>query len=188
MFDFDMLGLAPALNNNLKALGFKEPTPIQNKAIPLAMDGHDILGLAQTGTGKTLAFGLPLINRLLDAPGKPEPKTCKALILAPTRELVNQIAESLKTLTGGTPVRVATVVGGQSINKQITVLNRGIDILVATPGRLIDLMERKAIRLDQARYLVLDEADQMLDLGFIHALRRISQLLGFWFAAAGAHR
>jgi len=178
MFDFDMLGLAPALNNNLKALGFKEPTPIQNKAIPLAMDGHDILGLAQTGTGKTLAFGLPLINQLLDAPGKPEPKTCKALILAPTRELVNQIAESLKTLTGGTPVRVATVVGGQSINKQITVLNRGIDILVATPGRLIDLMERKAIRLDQARYLVLDEADQMLDMGFIHALRQIAPKLG----------
>ncbi len=178
MFDFDMLGLAPELNNNLKAMNFKEPTPIQNKAIPLALEGHDILGLAQTGTGKTLAFGLPLINHLLEQPARPEPKTTKALILAPTRELVNQIAESLKTLTGGTRVKVATVVGGQSINKQITILNRGTDILVATPGRLIDLMERGAIRLSEARYLVLDEADQMLDMGFIHALRQIAPKLG----------
>ena len=178
MFDFDMLGLAPELNNNLKAMNFKEPTPIQNKAIPLALEGHDILGLAQTGTGKTLAFGLPLINHLLEQPARPEPKTTKALILAPTRELVNQIAESLKTLTGGTRVKVATVVGGQSINKQITILNRGTDILVATPGRLIDLMERGAIRLSEARYLVLDEADQMLDMGFIHALRQIAPKIG----------
>lgn len=178
MFDFDMLGLAPELNNNLKAMNFKEPTPIQNKAIPLALEGHDILGLAQTGTGKTLAFGLPLINHLLEQPARPEPKTTKALILAPTRELVNQIAESLKTLTGGTRIKVATVVGGQSINKQITILNRGTDILVATPGRLIDLMERGAIRLSEARYLVLDEADQMLDMGFIHALRQIAPKLG----------
>jgi ATP-dependent RNA helicase RhlE len=173
-----MLGLAPELNNNLKAMNFKEPTPIQNKAIPLALEGHDILGLAQTGTGKTLAFGLPLINHLLEQPARPEPKTTKALILAPTRELVNQIAESLKTLTGGTRIKVATVVGGQSINKQITILNRGTDILVATPGRLIDLMERGAIRLSEARYLVLDEADQMLDMGFIHALRQIAPKLG----------
>ena len=178
MFDFDMLGLAKELNNNLKALGFKDPTPIQNKAIPLALEGHDILGLAQTGTGKTLAFGLPLIDHLLAQPGKPDPKTCKALILAPTRELVNQIADSLKTLTGGTRVKVATVVGGQSINKQITILNRGVDILVATPGRLIDLMERRAIDLSAARHLVLDEADQMLDMGFIHALRQIAPKLG----------
>jgi len=178
MFDFDMLGLAPELNNNLKAIGFKDPTPIQNKAIPLALEGHDIMGLAQTGTGKTLAFGLPLIDHLLAEPGKPDPKTCKALILAPTRELVNQIADSLKTLTGGTRVKVATVVGGQSINKQITILNRGVDILVATPGRLIDLMERRAIDLSKARHLVLDEADQMLDMGFIHALRQIAPKLG----------
>ena len=178
MFDFDMLGLAPELNNNLKAMGFQEPTPIQNKAIPLALEGHDILGLAQTGTGKTLAFGLPLINQMLEQPGKPEPKTTKALILAPTRELVNQIAESLRILTAKTKVRVVTVVGGQSINKQITTLNRGTDILVATPGRLIDLMDRKAIDLSKARYLVLDEADQMLDMGFIHALRQIAPKIG----------
>ncbi|AXT25717.1 DEAD/DEAH box helicase [Ruegeria sp. AD91A] len=178
MFDFDMLGLAPALNEALKRANFTQPTPIQNQAIPLALNGHDILGLAQTGTGKTLAFGLPLIDHLLAQSGKPDPKTSKALILAPTRELVNQIADSLRTLTKGTKLRVATVVGGQSINKQIMILSRGTDILVATPGRLIDLMERGAVNLGAVRHLVLDEADQMLDLGFIHALRKIAPALG----------
>ncbi|WP_170432071.1 DEAD/DEAH box helicase [Ruegeria arenilitoris] len=178
MFDFDMLGLAPALNDALERANFTQPTPIQNQAIPLALEGHDILGLAQTGTGKTLAFGLPLIDHLLAQPGKPAPKTAKALILAPTRELVNQIAESLRTLTKKTKLRVATVVGGQSINKQIMFLSRGTDILVATPGRLIDLMERGAVDLGSVRHLVLDEADQMLDLGFIHALRKIAPQLG----------
>ncbi len=178
MFDFDMLGLAPALNDALKQAKFTQPTPIQNQAIPLALNGHDILGLAQTGTGKTLAFGLPLIDHLLAQPGKPDPKTAKALILAPTRELVNQIADSLRGLTKKTKLRVATVVGGQSINKQIMFLSRGTDILVATPGRLIDLMDRGAVNLGSVRHLVLDEADQMLDMGFIHALRRIAPELG----------
>lgn len=178
MFDFEMLDLPAHLKTRLKELNFSEPTPIQNKAIPLALAGHDILGLAQTGTGKTLAFGLPLLNHVLNAPGKPEPKVAKSLILAPTRELVNQIAESLKQFTVGTKVRVMTVVGGQSINKQIQLLGRGTDILVATPGRLIDLLDRRAVTLKQAHYLVLDEADQMLDLGFIHALRRIAPELG----------
>ena len=178
VFDFDMLGLAPALNDALRRIGFSQPTPIQNQAIPLAMEGHDILGLAQTGTGKTLAFGLPLIDHLLAHPGKPAPKTVKALILAPTRELVNQIAESLRSLCEQTKLRVTTVVGGQSIGKQIGVLARGTDILVATPGRLIDLMERGAVDLGSVRHLVLDEADQMLDLGFIHALRKIAPRLG----------
>ena len=173
-----MLGLAPALNDALKRANFSQPTPIQNQAIPLALNGHDILGLAQTGTGKTLAFGLPLIDHLLAQPGKPDPKTAKALILAPTRELVNQIADSLRNLTKKTKLRVATVVGGQSINKQVMFLARGTDILVATPGRLIDLMERGAVNLGSVRHLVLDEADQMLDMGFIHALRRIAPELG----------
>jgi ATP-dependent RNA helicase RhlE len=178
LFDFDMLGLNPVLRKALTAQGFDTPTPIQNQAIPLAMDGNDILGLAQTGTGKTLAFGLPLIAHLMDAPGKPAPKTTKALILAPTRELVNQIADSLRAFTKDTQIKVATVVGGQSIGRQIGVMARGTDILVATPGRLIDLMDRGAVDLRQARHLVLDEADQMLDLGFIHALRRIAPQLG----------
>jgi len=176
--DFESLGLAPALTARLARAGFSRPTPIQSKAIPLALAGHDVLGLAQTGTGKTLAFGLPLIAALLARPGKPDPKTAKALVLAPTRELANQIAASLGDLTEGARLRVACVVGGQSINRQIGVLARGTDILVATPGRLIDLMDRRAVELGTVRHLVLDEADQMLDLGFIHALRRIAPRLG----------
>ena len=177
--DFDTLGLKPILTKTLAAQGFDTPTPIQAQAIPLATEGHDILGLAQTGTGKTLAFGLPLVQALLTAEGgKPEPKTAKALILAPTRELVGQIADSLRVFTGPTPLKIATVVGGQSISKQIAVLARGTDILVATPGRLIDLMDRRAVDLGRVAHLVLDEADQMLDLGFIHALRRIAPALG----------
>src|SRR5690606_5553317 len=135
-----MLGLAPTLLSALKRAGFTEPTPIQNQAIPLALEGHDILGLAQTGTGKTLAFGLPLIDHLLAQPGKPEPKRVKALAPARTREPANQIAASLRALAEGTNLRVCTVVGGQSSGKQIALLARGTDILVATPGRLIDLM------------------------------------------------
>ncbi len=173
-----MLGLAPTLNTALQKAGFNEPTPIQNEAIPLALDGHDILGLAQTGTGKTLAFGLPLIDHLLSRQGKPAPKSVKALVLAPTRELVNQIAESLRGLMGDTHLRIGTVVGGQSINRQINFLSRGTDILVATPGRLMDLMDRGAVDLSTVQHLVLDEADQMLDLGFIHALRKIAPALG----------
>jgi ATP-dependent RNA helicase RhlE len=178
LFDFDMLGLNKVLLNALKAGGFDTPTPIQNQAIPLALDGHDILGLAQTGTGKTLAFGLPLIAHLMEENTRPQTRTARALILAPTRELVNQIADSLRVFTINTQIKIATVVGGQSIGRQIGVMARGTDILVATPGRLIDLMDRGAVDLRQARHLVLDEADQMLDLGFIHALRRIAPALG----------
>ncbi|GAB5447290.1 DEAD/DEAH box helicase [Gymnodinialimonas sp.] len=178
MFDFDMLGLKPVLAKTLKTAGFDQPTPIQNQAIPLALEGHDIMGLAQTGTGKTLAFGLPLLEHLLSLHGKPEPKTARALILAPTRELVNQIADSLRVFTNNTPVKIATVVGGQSIGRQISLLSRGTDILVATPGRLMDLMDRRAIDLSTVKHLVLDEADQMLDMGFIHALRKIAPALG----------
>ena len=178
LLDFETLGLSPALNEALSRAGFSKPTPIQNQAIPLALDGHDILGLAQTGTGKTLAFGLPLIEQLLATPGRPAPKTAKALILAPTRELVNQIADSLRVLTAKTKLHVATVVGGASIYNQIKILGRGTDILVATPGRLIDLMDRRAVDLSTVRQLVLDEADQMLDMGFIHALRKIAPRLG----------
>ena len=178
LLDFDMLGLSPTLQAAVKAAGYDTPTPIQNQAIPLALEGHDIMGLAQTGTGKTAAFGLPLVEHLMKMEGRPQPKCVKALVLAPTRELVNQIAEALNLYVKGSKLRVGTVVGGQSINTQIRFLSRGIDILVATPGRLIDLMDRGAVRLDTARFLVLDEADQMLDLGFTHALRKIAPKLG----------
>ena len=174
---FDEMGLPQSLTRKLAATGITDPTPIQTHAIPHALNGHDVLGLAQTGTGKTMAFGLPLITALMEAPGKPAPKTIRSLILAPTRELAGQIRDALLPLVKDSPIKINLVVGGASINPQIKRLDQGTDILVATPGRLLDLIDRRAVRLDAARFLVLDEADQMLDLGFIHALRRIAGLL-----------
>ncbi|MEZ5674747.1 MAG: DEAD/DEAH box helicase [Thalassovita sp.] len=176
MNQFEMMGLAPKLVARIEAMGLTEPTPIQSRAIPLALEGRDVMGLAQTGTGKTAAFGLPLVE-LMAGQGKPLPKTVRALVLAPTRELAKQIADTLAAFVQGTPMKVALVVGGASINAQSKRLERGADILVATPGRLMDLMDRKALSLREAKFLVLDEADQMLDLGFIHALRKIAQML-----------
>ena len=176
--DFDMLGLGPRLTNRLTALGLTDPTPIQRGAIPPAMEGRDVLGLAQTGTGKTAAFGLPLIHALTATGAHAAPRSVGALILAPTRELAQQIRDSLLAFSDGAGrLRIALVVGGRSVNAQVKTMERGADILVATPGRLIDLLDRRAVRLDATRHLVLDEADQMLDLGFIHALRRIAPLL-----------
>lgn len=175
--DFDMLGLAPRLINVLKEQGITNPTPIQTQAIPHAMNGRDVMGLAQTGSGKTAAFGLPMIHALMKAGVKPNPKTSRGLILAPTRELAKQIADNLTAYTKGSHLKVALVVGGAGIVAQTKRLAGGVDLLVATPGRLIDLLDRRAVRLDETIYLVLDEADQMLDMGFIHALRRIAPLL-----------
>jgi len=175
---FEDFGLSNAILKSISAIGYEEPTPIQRDAIPVVLEGHDIMGLAQTGTGKTAAFGLPLVHHLLKDDRRPQPKSIAALIVAPTRELVNQIAENLREYTRRTPLRVNLVVGGASIHLQKRKLEKGTDILVATPGRLMDLVERKAVFLDTARYLVLDEADQMLDLGFIHVLRKIAKLVG----------
>ena len=175
--DFDMLGLAPRLISVLKEQGITDPTPIQTQAIPHAMNGRDVMGLAQTGTGKTAAFGLPMIHALMKAGKKPNPKTARGLILAPTRELAKQISDNLTNYTKGTHLKVALVVGGAGIVAQTKRLAAGVDLLVATPGRLIDLLDRRAVRLDETIYLVLDEADQMLDMGFIHALRQIAPLL-----------
>lgn len=178
MTTFADLGLSPTLLKAITDAGYNEPTPIQERAIPLLLDGHDLMGLAQTGTGKTAAFGLPIIETLMSDGFPPAPKTAKALILAPTRELVNQISDNLRGFVKKMHLRVTTVVGGQSIGVQIKNLEKGTDILVATPGRLMDLLDRRAIFLDKVRVLVLDEADQMLDLGFIHALRKIAPLCG----------
>lgn len=172
MTEFADLGLPEQLVARIKEIGLETPTPIQTRAIPVAMEGRDVMGLAQTGTGKTAAFGLPLIAQISGL-GRPDPKAVRALVLAPTRELANQIADTLRTYVTGTPLKVGLVVGGASINAQAQRLQRGTDILVATPGRLIDLLQRKAVSLAQAKFLVLDEADQMLDMGFIHALRQI---------------
>ncbi|MGA1181314.1 MAG: DEAD/DEAH box helicase, partial [Marivivens sp.] len=175
--DFDMLGLAPRLIAKLAENGITDPTPIQAQAIPHAMNGRDVMGLAQTGTGKTAAFGLPMLDALLKEGGRPSPKSAKALILAPTRELAKQIADNLMMFAEGSHLKIVLVVGGAGITGQMRKLEKGTAVLVATPGRLLDLIDRKAVRLDETRLLVLDEADQMLDLGFIHALRRIAPLL-----------
>ncbi|WP_420860182.1 DEAD/DEAH box helicase [Marivivens marinus] len=175
--DFDMLGLSPRLVSKLQELGIKDPTPIQAQAIPHAMNGRDVMGLAQTGTGKTAAFGLPMLNALLSDGGRPTPKTAKALVLAPTRELAKQIADNLAAFSEGTHLKTVLVVGGAGITGQARRLEKGCAVLVATPGRLLDLIDRGAVRLNETRFLVLDEADQMLDLGFIHALRKIAPML-----------
>ena len=172
-----MMDLPPVLVARLKKMGLKNPTPIQKQAIPHALNGRDVMGLAQTGTGKTAAFGVPLIAQMLAEPKRPSQKSVRALILAPTRELAQQIMQNLAGFCEGTQLRAQMVVGGQSIKPQINRLDRGVDILVATPGRLLDLMDRRAVRLDETTFLVLDEADQMLDMGFIHDLRKISSVM-----------
>src|SRR6056297_3880934 len=174
---FEEMGLPGPLVKKLALMGITEPTPIQTHAIPFALDGEDVMGLAQTGTGKTAAFGLPLLAKLMEEPGKPAPKAVRSLILAPTRELAGQIRDTLLPLVKDTPIKVALVVGGASIGAQIKRMQMGTDVLVATPGRLLDLLDRRALSLSDTRFLVLDEADQMLDLGFIHALRKIAGLL-----------
>jgi len=174
---FEQLGLRPTLLARLAEQSLTRPTPIQQQAIPAALKGRDVMGLAQTGTGKTLAFGLPIVEALLQSPARVEPKTVRALILAPTRELAKQIHDTIAGLITGAHLRLGLVVGGVSANGQAQRLARGAHVLVATPGRLIDLIDRGAVRLSDTRFLVLDEADQMLDLGFIHTLRRIARLV-----------
>lgn len=171
------MGLARSLVQTLKYMEFDTPTPIQEQAIPVVLKGKDIMGLAQTGTGKTGAFGLPLIDQLLRDPLLAEPYMVRALILAPTRELATQIATSLRAFAKKSPLKIGLLVGGQSINMQAQKLAKGTDILIATPGRLMDHMQRKSLQLTGVKYLVLDEADQMLDLGFIKDLRRIAKAL-----------
>ncbi|WP_147178852.1 MULTISPECIES: DEAD/DEAH box helicase [Alphaproteobacteria] len=177
MTNFRDLGLSENIAATVSALGYETPTPIQLKGIPVVLSGRDLIGLAQTGTGKTAAFGLPLIEMLLAKPTRPDNRTTRTLILAPTRELVNQIGDNLRSFLKKTPLRINQVVGGASIGKQQLQLEKGTDILVATPGRLLDLIARNAISLRAVSYLVLDEADQMLDLGFIHDLRKISKMV-----------
>jgi ATP-dependent RNA helicase RhlE len=174
---FESLGLSQPI---LQALALKEytnATPIQQQAIPTVLTGRDLLGIAQTGTGKTAAFMLPSIDRLVRSNRRAGPRACRMLILAPTRELAGQIAESARAYSHFSQMRVATVFGGTSIGKNRQDVARGVDILVATPGRLIDLIEQRYLTLSEVEILVLDEADQMLDLGFIHALKQIVRLL-----------
>jgi ATP-dependent RNA helicase RhlE len=174
---FSSLNLAEPIAKAVVAEGYETPTPIQLQAIPPALQGRDILGIAQTGTGKTAAFALPILDRLARNQRPSRAKSARVLVLAPTRELAAQIAASFSAYGKNIRLSVATVFGGVPINRQIRELQRGVDVLVATPGRLIDLIDRKAVALSAVEVAVLDEADQMLDLGFIHALRRLMPLL-----------
>ena len=174
---FDNLGLNESLRRALAQNNYTTATPIQAQAIPILLDGGDLLGIAQTGTGKTAAFMLPSIQRLVAANERVRPRACRMLVLAPTRELASQIATSARTYGRYSRLSVATVFGGTSVGKDRQALAGGVDILVATPGRLLDLVEQKCLTLGDVEILVLDEADQMLDLGFIHALRKIHALV-----------
>ena len=178
MTDFNSLNLQEPIANVLETLGYKTPTPIQAQAIPLALAGKDVLGLAQTGTGKTAAFSLPMLNHLCLKNEEPPKKRCFVLILAPTRELVTQIAEQVRSYGRNiNHLSVVTVFGGTKIVTQIKRLSGGADIVVATPGRLVDLLDRGSLSLSDVEILILDEADQMMDMGFIHALKKIVPLV-----------
>ncbi|MEQ1930229.1 MAG: DEAD/DEAH box helicase [Parvularculaceae bacterium] len=177
MNDFSSFNLAAPIAKAIAASGYSTPTPIQTQAIPLALEGRDILGIAQTGTGKTAAFALPILNHLALKPRPLQRRSARVLVLAPTRELAGQIGESFASYGRNLRGSIVTVFGGAPINRQIRQLDPGVDVLVATPGRLIDLLDRKATSLAAVEILVLDEADQMLDLGFMPALRRIVPML-----------
>jgi ATP-dependent RNA helicase RhlE len=176
---FTSLGLSEALLRAVAEQGYASPTPIQSQAIPAILAGRDLLAAAQTGTGKTAAFTLPLLHRLVegsrikDRPGRAP----RALVLVPTRELVAQVSESVRVYGRHTGIRTAVAFGGVSLQPQVTALRRGIDLLIATPGRLLDLVGQRHANLSGIDFLVLDEADRMLDMGFIHDIKRILGLL-----------
>lgn len=178
MPDFKSLNLAAPISSAIEELGYSTPTPIQAKAIPDVLKGRDLMGIAQTGTGKTAAFSLPMLNHICVNDQEPPKKGARALILAPTRELASQIAESIREYGKNMEfLSVSVIFGGVPIQRQIKRLSGGNDVLVATPGRLIDLLERRAVTLKDVEFLILDEADQMMDMGFIHALKKIVPLL-----------
>lgn len=170
---FKELNIAAPILKAIEEKGYTVPTPIQEKAIPAALAKNDILGCAQTGTGKTASFAIPIIQHLLANKNVDNRRAIKALILTPTRELALQISECIGDYACHTSVRHGVIFGGVNQHPQVDMLKRGIDILVATPGRLLDLMNQGYVRLDQVRYFVLDEADRMLDMGFIHDIKRI---------------
>jgi ATP-dependent RNA helicase RhlE len=175
--NFSTLGVAEPLCRALAAENYSEPTPIQARAIPSLLAGKDLLGIAQTGTGKTAAFALPILQHLAKPQISPGPRGVRALILAPTRELAVQIGESFATYGRHTGLRHAVILGGVNQFSQVKALANGVDILVATPGRLLDLAQQRHVRFDKVSHFVLDEADRMLDMGFIRDVRKIVALL-----------
>ena len=171
---FDSLGLSPDILRAVAEQGYREPTPIQQQAIPAVLEGRDLMASAQTGTGKTAGFTLPLLQHLITRqPHAKGRRPVRALILTPTRELAAQIGENVRDYSKYLNIRSLVVFGGVSINPQMMKLRGGVDVLVATPGRLLDLEHQNAVKLDQVEILVLDEADRMLDMGFIHDIRRV---------------
>jgi len=174
---FTELGLSADILRAVSEQGYSEPTPIQAKAIPVVLEGHDVLAGAQTGTGKTAGFTLPLLQQLSEHKPAKGKRPVRALVLTPTRELAAQVGESVKTYGKHLPIRSAVIFGGVKINPQIAALRQGVDIVVATPGRLLDHVNQKTLDLSQVDILVLDEADRMLDMGFIHDIRKVLALL-----------
>jgi len=175
---FQALGLGEKILKSIQEAGYTEPTPIQAAAIPLVLEGHDLIGVAQTGTGKTAAFTLPMLAKLAGILGNNAPlKSPRALVLAPTRELVIQIHENVCAYAKHLPLQIANIYGGVSERPQIQALRHGVDLIIATPGRLLDLMGRNCIDFSRLEFLVLDEADRMLDMGFLPSIRRIVKAL-----------
>ncbi|MBR5692543.1 MAG: DEAD/DEAH box helicase [Fibrobacter sp.] len=174
---FSELPLANSLQRAIRAVGYEHPTPIQEKSIPSLLEKKDLLGIAQTGTGKTAAFALPILQLLLESGKVRAPKTCRALILLPTRELAIQVEDCFRKYAQFTAISTACIFGGVNDASQKRNLIRGVDVLVATPGRLLDLIGQKAVSLKALEFFVLDEADRMLDMGFIHDIRKVVALL-----------
>ncbi len=177
MSQFSDLNLIAPIQQSLKEAGYETPTPIQQQAIPLILAGHDLLGIAQTGTGKTAAFCLPILNLLHERPQRREPRCPRALILTPTRELAIQIHQNLQTYGRHLKQKYAVIFGGVGQGNQVRDLQQGTDVLVATPGRLMDLIQQKYLRLEKVEIFVLDEADRMLDMGFLRDIKKIIPLL-----------
>ncbi len=175
--EFATLGVAQPIVRALASEGYAEPTPIQRQTIPALLAGRDLLGIAQTGTGKTAAFVLPILQRLSEETGRSEPRRPRALILAPTRELAGQIGERITAYGSNLRLRHTVIFGGVGQGPQVSALGRGPDIVVATPGRLLDLVGQRHVRLDRVAILVLDEADRMLDMGFVRDMRKILAML-----------
>lgn len=174
---FAELPLAAPLQNVLRELDYSTPTPIQQQAIPLLLAGRDVLGCAQTGTGKTASFALPILHALHERPRPQRPKQCRALILAPTRELAGQVGKSFSTYGNRIRFKQTLIYGGVGQHPQIAAMRGGVDVLVATPGRLLDLIDQRAVDLSGVEFLVLDEVDRMLDMGFLRDVKRIIALL-----------
>ncbi len=173
MTSFDEFGLAEPITRALAHDNYTTPTPIQTDAIPVVLAGRDLIGIAQTGTGKTAAFALPILQRLIASPRPVEKKSCRVLVLSPTRELSSQILDSFRAYGRHLRLSSTLAIGGVTMGKQVRALTSGVDVLVATPGRLLDLVRGNALRLNGIEVLVLDEADRMLDMGFIHDIRKI---------------